>query len=963
MRDIHRSITTWLARRTGRGSTARPPHRSHHRRLTLEPLEGRALLSLTTWTVNSLGDTGTGSGTSGDLRYVITQADQTTGDNTINFTVIGTITLNSALPDLSNTTGLMDIEGPGATSLTVARSSAAGTPDFSVFTVDVNVQAQLAGLTITGGASGQGGVGGGIDNAGTLTVTDSTIDNNMAGLGGGGIYNAGTLTVTNSTIDNNVTGNGDGGGIDSTGTLTVTNCTISNNGAGFGGGGIYNAGTLTVTNSTIDNNGAGFGGGIDSTGTLTVTNCTISNNSTPGAPSDGGGIYVAGTATVTDSTIDNNSVLGDGGGIDSTGTLTVTNCTIAGNSAEIGGGISNGQNCTLTVTNSTIAGNSADQGGGIDSTGTLTVTDSAIDNNSAEFAGGIYVAGTATVTDSTIDNNSAEFGGGICNDGGTLSVTNSTINNNSAGGGGGGIFNESIFNESQEGSVTVSNSTIDNNGAGFGGGIFNYDTLTLTNSTIDNNSAYITRVPGAGGGIFNGGMLTVTDSTIDNNSVNNDGYPGPAGGGIDGGGTVTVINSSINDNDSSGEGGGIYAGTATVINSTIAGNSAGEGGGIYVAGTATVTNSTIADNSAELAGGIYVAGTATVTNSTIADNSANEGGGGIVNGGTLTVTNSTIADNSAGYGGGGLLVVGPSTTLLDNTLIALNTSGTGTPDDILLIAGGTVSSASAYNLIGIGGSGGLVNGTNGNQVGVADPGLGPLAYYGGPTQTIDLLPGSPAIDKGSNALAVDPSTGQPLTTDQRGTGFLRIVNGTVDIGAYEYLPAASDTVAVTWGTQTAPLQTAADGLLLLPQGRTTDLPWLGIQQLQIVLGQPQVLTAADVAVNSAIGVNYGPVTVSGSGTRYTITLAQPINAADRVTITIVNPGVSMFNRRLDVLPGDVNDDGVVNVQDMVAIRNQMLGLLGAVPTIFGDINGDGKVDINDYTAVRKLIGTTLPRIT
>src|SRR5271157_4796114 len=153
MRDIHRSATTWLARRTERGSAARPLHRSHRRRLTLEPLEDRALLSPTTWTVNSLGDTGTGSATSGDLRYCITQADQTQGDNTIDFAVTGEIVLYSALPDLSNTTGVTDIEGPGASSLTVARSSASGTPDFGIFTVDANVQAQLAGLTITGGSS------------------------------------------------------------------------------------------------------------------------------------------------------------------------------------------------------------------------------------------------------------------------------------------------------------------------------------------------------------------------------------------------------------------------------------------------------------------------------------------------------------------------------------------------------------------------------------------------------------------------------------------------------------------------------------------------------------------------------------------------------------------------------------------------------------------------------------------
>ena len=203
-----------------------------------------------------------------------------------------------------------------------------------------------------------------------------------------------------------------------------------------------------------------------------------------------------------------------------------------------------------------------------------------------------------------------------------------------------------------------------------------------------------------------------------------------------------------------------------------------------------------------------------------------------------------------------------------------------------------------------------------------------------------------------------------MTTDQRGPGFVRIVNGTVDIGAYEFLPAASDAVSVELGDP-SPRRSRPPPMDCGCSRRAAHRPALaGNRQLA---GHPQPGPDADRRRRhgsvSAIGVNYGPVTVSGSGTSYTITLAQPINAADRVTITIGNPGVSMFTRRLDVLPGDVNDDGVVNVQDMVAIRNQMLGFLGAVPTIFGDINGDGKVDINDYTAVRKLIGTTLPRIT
>ena len=98
------------------------------------------------------------------------------------------------------------------------------------------------------------------------------------------------------------------------------------------------------------------------------------------------------------------------------------------------------------------------------------------------------------------------------------------------------------------------------------------------------------------------------------------------------------------------------------------------------------------------------------------------------------------------------------------------------------------------------------------------------------------------------------------------------------------------------------------------------------------------------------------MTVSGSGTNYTITLARPINSADRVTITIVNPGVSMFNRRIDVLPGDVNDDGVVNVQDMVLVRNAIQKTGDPLMIGWVDVDGNGVIDMNDLTAVRQQAG-------
>jgi hypothetical protein len=166
-------------------------------------------------------------------------------------------------------------------------------------------------------------------------------------------------------------------------------------------------------------------------------------------------------------------------------------------------------------------------------------------------------------------------------------------------------------------------------------------------------------------------------------------------------------------------------------------------------------------------------------------------------------------------------------------------------------------------------------------------------------------------------------------------------------------------VSAMWGSAgTAALQTAADGLRLLPVGRNLDLPWFGINQIAITLSNPASLTPGDVTVNSAAGINYGPVTISGSGTNYVITLAQPISIADRVTFTIANAEIATYTRRLDVLPGDANDDGAVNTTDgLLILHNET----PAHPyQVFYDMNGDNAVNALDFNLYRPKIGTVLP---
>ncbi|VXD20807.1 hypothetical protein PL8927_70020 [Planktothrix serta PCC 8927] len=224
------------------------------------------------------------------------------------------------------------------------------------------------------------------------------------------------------------------------------------------------------------------------------------------------------------------------------------------------------------------------------------------------------------------------------------------------------------------------------------------------------------------------------------------------------------------------------------------------GGAIYVSsslGNLTVNNSTFTNNKVTGEGGygggaifIYYSSTATINNSTFSGNSVEDSGGAIHNIGNLSITNSTFTNNKAdtntsnnnSFDSGGAIFQNTGTATLKNTLIAGNqdlSTDIKTPD----IAGGTWTDGGG-NLIGDNSSVETTFPTS-SLVGTAtnplDAKLGPLQDNGGLSFTHALLAGSPGIDTGNNTNA----TG--LTTDQRGVGFDRIINNTVDIGAFEYV--------------------------------------------------------------------------------------------------------------------------------------------------------------------------------
>ena len=218
----------------------------------------------------------------------------------------------------------------------------------------------------------------------------------------------------------------------------------------------------------IDGNHAGRIIYVDDQSRVTLDSLTITNGGV-GENASGGGIYndEMASLTVQRCVITENSAR-HGGGIynDYGGSLTLNQSTVSGNSTvRDGGGIYNGEECSLTLNECTVSGNSAgDDGGGIYNeydVSAMLNRSTLSGNSAADEGGGIYNGedGDLTLNQSTLSGNSARnIGGGIYNyEDSTLRLNQSTVSGNSSGGEGGGIYIE------EDSDVTLFNSIVAGN--------------------------------------------------------------------------------------------------------------------------------------------------------------------------------------------------------------------------------------------------------------------------------------------------------------------------------------------------------------------------------------------------------------------------------------------------------------------------------------------------------------------
>ena len=644
----------------------------------------------------------------GSFLFPVAAGEQDT--DSISFSVAGTITLTEGPLPIAD-----DLSIDGNNAITISGGDAS-----RIFTVDTtagvgaNKLVKLSNITLTNGLAAatesDEGNGGAITIAAdsvlllqSVTISDSISQADAAGEGGGAIFTAGSLTITDGSLESN-----------------------SVSGAAGNGGAIFVAdgGSLTATGTSFTSNSAKRAGGaleVSANSTVQLTDVSMTDNLAgtntdgviTGAPGNGGAIHTTGgTTSINGGFFTDNTAAREGGALWNNGPATMT---IA--ASEAGG--------TSITANSALGGLSTEDdavkttrgGGGVFNRGTMTIADAIIDGNDAsgELGNGggvmnIIVPDSTdpadlSIANSSILNNTANrAGGGIENQGGgSITITTSAIENNAVGtapGNGGGLH-------SAGGSITITGdpdatptpvlSTITGNTAGSeGAGLWASGNLTVSDTTIDANIASGDAADNGGGGIFMNGassVLVISDSIITNNVA--DGEKGSGGGIFNAGGTMTITDLVISTNTANRAGGGIEdlntlgttITTVTMENNSVNGDGAapGNGGAIHVSGTGNLscTSCTVNNNLAANEGGGFWAGgsgaSMTITDSMFDSNLANgteshDGGGAVFNnGGSLTISGSTFESNAASIGsgsGGAILNMGGITTISESTFTA-----------------------------------------------------------------------------------------------------------------------------------------------------------------------------------------------------------------------------------------------------------------------------------------------------
>ncbi len=872
----------------------------------------------------------------GSLRQLVADSNGYKGADTLTFdpaafNSVKLITLVSGQLDINES---LTIVGPGANLLTINGNQASRI--FQAVSVPTGTAIAISGMTIINGSAAGNGGAIRVDGVALALAGIALTANSATGNGGGLAFSAGSLSITNSAIwSNQATGDGGGAAIDNpTGTPQIQSSTISGNTAqGIGGG-------LALTSSTV---------------TLTVLNSTITANAS--INSGGGVARTAPTGGLTlASTIVSGNTAPAGADVASPGLVAVNYCAI-GSTAGF----------TLTGAGNLFAANlilaPLSYAGGPTPTHLPSNHSPLVDAGSNPLSLTTDQRGLARTIGANTDIGAVEARAFVVrnstdSDGGSLRQVLASAD--ALAGADTVMFDPAVFATPQTISIATgigigSAVTLIGPGAGLttlkGVSAFPVMFTTIAPSGTPIAVSGLTLTQGALGVSVEDEALTLADCVVTGNLS-------LGGIAVAGGfGSLTLDRCAITNNQGGGVRlfGYVYSPAATIRDTVISGNTAAKGAGIYLqyAGNLFVERTTIAGNQATAGSGGGILSNnhnserfINIRNSTLSGNSTSAAGGGIaIPGGTATVSfeNTTITGNTATTAGGG---IGLAFGAIDLTsCIVSGNVNVAAPD---ISSSGKVTAS--FSAIGSN-AGFTLSGANNLAFG-ANLKLGPLSYNGGPTPTHALLPGSAAIDAGSNPLS--------LSSDQRSVGFVRSFGGKADIGSFEVqsVPAKIVSVAINDGSAQRSRVTS----LLVTFDQPPQLPGSPANGFELKRQSDNAI----VALNAVPTGNTVTLTFTGGAVefgsladgRYKLTaLASQISNLDGDGNGTAGDDfvlVGDTTNKLFRLFGDSDGDGTVAANDFIQFRLA----LGGTSVIF-DFDGDGAVAASDFIQFRLRFGGSI----